>query len=114
MEDNRAKNLAEQIALLLQENEKETNDFTSLRVSLEKINDRLNALETQLDTRNQSAFQPLTFGVQSSNHPSRQIFTIPEAADETNAPRFETEKICPYEPAGKPCDYCSMCSSLGF
>lgn len=101
--------LAEQIAQLLQENQKGSdNDF--LRASLEKINQRLDKIETQIEV------QGSKFKVQSSKslHSSQEKFTsLEELADEIIA-NLQNEKACPYEPAGKPCDHCSMCNSRGF
>lgn len=113
METNAAKNLAEQIALLLQGNGKETDDFMFLRSSLEKINERLNDIETNIAFQNpKSEIRNL-----KTNHPSREKFAVLEAiADDGDDGfgQYEAEKPCPYEPTGKLCDHCSMCNSRGF
>ncbi len=108
MEKIEARQLAEQIALLFRETEKRDDNF--LRSSLEKINRRLDDIESKVALRNsKSEIQNLKL-----NHPSGETFEIPEAiSDEINT-NYETEKPCPYEPTGKLCDHCSMCSSLGF
>ncbi|MGI8469482.1 MAG: hypothetical protein ACR2N3_13615 [Pyrinomonadaceae bacterium] len=111
MSNENTQKLAECIALLLQENEKGS-DENSLRSSLEKINERLNKIESQISVQNlnsQSAFHtPQSF------HPSKEKFTnLAELADEI-INNLQNEKACPYEPAGKPCDHCAMCSSRGF
>ncbi|HXG85546.1 MAG TPA: hypothetical protein VNI84_16100 [Pyrinomonadaceae bacterium] len=110
MENNRAKNPAEQIAHLLQKNEKEADDFTFLRANLEKINERLDDIESSI------AFQTPNSKLQTlkSNHPSREKFAVLEAIADDMFERYETEKSCPYEPTGKLCDHCSMCNSRGF
>jgi hypothetical protein len=110
MTNGNTQNLAEQIARLLQENEKGSND--SLRSSLEKINQRLDKIESQIALQNsnsQSAIRnPHSF------HVSQEKFkSLEEIADEIIA-NLENEKACPYEPTGKPCDHCAMCSSRGF
>lgn len=112
MENEKAKNLAERIALLLQEGEKGTDDFSALRASLEQISERLDKIEFQLSVENpKSEIQNL-----KSNHPSQERFAIDEAfLNEAAATGFSNaEKACTFEPNGKPCDHCAMCSSRGF
>ena len=108
MENQNTQNLIEKIALLLQENEKQSDDF--LRSSLEKINRRLDEIEAQVTLNNPK------FAIQNlqSNHSSQDKFAnLEELANEiTNG--LKDEKACPFEPAGKPCDNCAMCSSRGF
>lgn len=108
MKNGNTQNLAEQIAQLLQENEKISDDL--LRSSLEKINRRLDKIESQM-TISGSKFQ-----TQNSKpfHPSQEkIKGLEEIADEIIA-NLQNEKACPYEPTGKPCDHCAMCNSRGF
>ena len=95
-------NLAEKIARLLQA-EMQSTDLHSLQSSLEKINQRLDRIESQIAIPNSKSF-----------HPSQEKFAdLKELADEIiNASQIE--KACPYEPNGKPCDHCSMCSARGF
>jgi hypothetical protein len=109
MSEAKTNELAEKIALLLQ-TETPTNDFTVLQLSLEKINQRLDKIELQIFSHNtHSAIQ-----VPPMRHPSQQKFEIAEAVAFDLAEQFETEKACPFEPTGKPCDHCAMCSSRGF
>ena len=108
MENQNTQNLAEKIALLLLNEEKESDDF--LRLSLEKINQRLDKIESQIAGQN-SKFQ-----IQSLKpfHASREKFTnLEELADEIIS-NLQNEMACPYEPTGKPCDHCAMCNSRGF
>jgi hypothetical protein len=109
MENGNTQILAEKIARLLQ-TETPNSDFNSLQSSLEKINQRLDRIESQI------AFQNPKPQIQNpkSNHSSQEKFTnLEELADEfINAAQME--KACPYEPTGKPCDHCAMCSSRGF
>lgn len=109
MNNVNSQDLAEKIAALLQENHKESGeDF--LRASLEKINQRLDKIESQLDFRN-SYPKP-----QSAKpfHASQERFKSLEALADEIIAGFHNEKPCPYEPTAKPCDNCSMCSSRGF
>jgi len=114
MENEKAQNLAEKIALLLQENEKGS-DAAFLRSSLEKINQRLDKIEEKLETGNSNHIRPSSYITHpSKTHPSQKKYNIAEIiADEVIA-GLEKEKACPYEPTGKPCDHCAMCSSHGF
>ena len=98
--------LAEKIARLLEAESKPT-DIASLFASIEKINRRLEKLETS--THPQSAISS-----PQSPHPSLEKFDVAEAiADEIFA-GLQKEKACTFEPNGKPCDHCAMCSSRGF
>lgn len=109
MKNGNTQNLAEQIVLLLQENAKGSdNDF--LRESLEKINQRLDKIESEITIQNPtSKIQHL-----KSLHPSQEKFlNLEELADEI-IDKLQNEKACPYEPTSKPCDNCSMCNSRGF
>jgi hypothetical protein len=98
--------LAEKIARLIEAEMKPT-DVASLFASIEKINRRLEKLE---DSRGpQSAIRD-----PQSIHPSLEKFDVSEAiADEIFA-GLQKEKACTFEPNGKPCDHCAMCSSRGF
>ena len=108
MTNQNTQNLAEQIAQLLQSNEKASDDF--VRSSLEKINQRLQTIETQISSQNPESQIPKT----ESLHASQEKFTnLEEFADEVIA-NLQNEKACPFEPTGKPCDNCSMCNSRGF
>ena len=111
MENGNTQNLAERIALLLQENEKGSdNDF--LRASLEKINERLDQIENQIALQNSNPKSQIQNP--KSFHVSQEKFkSLEELADEIIA-NMQDEKACPYEPTGKPCDHCSMCNSRGF
>ena len=98
--------LAEKIAAIL-EAETRSADLSDIRASLSKINERLERLE-KLPTA-QSLNPPHNLA-----HPSQDKFAVAEAiADEIFA-NYKKEKACTFEPNGKPCDHCSMCSSRGF
>lgn len=110
MINEQTQNLAERIALLLQENEQGSDDSQFIRASLEKINERLDKIESQLTSANPKSqiINP------KSSHPSQQKFDNLEELADRIINSLQNEKACPYEPAGKPCDNCSMCSSRGF
>lgn len=108
MSNGNTNNLAERIALLLQENER-GDDLAALRAGLDRINERLDKIEAQIQNP-KSAIQnppaPLHFSQQ-------RFLSLEQLADEI-VDSLRTEKPCPYEPTAKPCDNCSMCSSRGF
>ena len=109
MENENTQVLAEKIARLLQ-TDTQSVDFYSLQLSLEKINQRLDRIESQISNENSK------FKIQNSKsfHSSQEKFTnLKELADEI-INNSQNEKACPYEPTGKPCDHCAMCSSRGF
>ena len=83
----------------------ESDDHNFLRSSIEKINQRLDSIESRIP---QSALRNSNPAI----HPSREKFAVAEAGETIE--HFEEEKPCIFEPNGKPCDHCSMCSSRGF
>ena len=114
MENNQQK-LAEQIAnLFLQhEVEREARAFASLRESVDQISERLFKIENVLS----SNISPSANGISQTAHPSQEKFEIAEAVAHNKIGAEsddDDEKPCPFEPTGKPCDHCSMCSSRGF
>ena len=107
METGNAHSLAEKIARIL-ENESQTVDLSSIQASIETINVRLDSIESKLQPpvlRNPSSGFP---------HPSIQRFSIIDAFADEIITNLNKEKACTFEPNGKPCDHCSMCSSRGF
>jgi hypothetical protein len=100
--------LAERIASILEAGE--ADDLTSLRSSIEKINQRLDRIESH------SLFQDPLAPLRSSQMPdaSQERFTVLEAVADEILEHFKNEKACTFEPNGKPCDHCAMCSSRGF
>ena len=104
MKNEEVKNLADKIAQLISTESKKT-DLSALFASIEKINHRLEKLENE----NRSAVhQPLLA------HASQDRFAVAEAITEAIFDLKSKEKACSFEPNGKPCDHCSMCSSRGF
>ena len=108
MEIRNTQDLAERIAVLLQQSEKGSEEF--LRSSLERMNQRLDNLESSIASQNPESQIPNP----KSNHFSQEKFAnLEELADEI-INGMPNEKACPYEPTGKPCDHCAMCNSRGF
>jgi len=82
-------------------------DLASLFASVEKINHRLDKLEAaQSSSRTANAIR--------SEHPNLDKFSIAEAVADAVIGAKSKEKTCTFEPNGRPCDHCSMCSSRGF
>jgi len=103
LNETERENLANKIAELM--NPGATDD---LRSAIDSINRRLDALESK------PANPQSEIPIPTPEHPSLQRFTsLGEIAD-VILERINNQKECPYEPAGKPCDNCSMCSSRGF
>lgn len=102
-------NLAAKIAKLL-EAEPGTADLTALRHSIEKIHDRLDTIEAKIAP---STAVP-ALASPAPSHPSQDRFAVIEAVVDEAFSQYQKEKACTFEPNGKPCDHCSMCSSRGF
>ncbi|MBC7900885.1 MAG: hypothetical protein H7070_12630 [Saprospiraceae bacterium] len=107
MQNHNIPTLAEKIAQII-ENERIPTDLSSLQARVDRINERLDNLEGVSTIPHAGIRVPL------STHPSQEKFAVIEAfADEIFA-NLQKEKACTFEPNGKPCDHCSMCSSRGF
>lgn len=106
MQNKDIQNLTEKIAKLIVA-ESSGPELATLFASIEKINHRLDKLESSSPT-------PRTAnGDLQSQHPSLDKLAIAEAiADSIFGSQFK-EKACQFEP-DKPCDHCSMCNSRGF
>lgn len=139
MPSNEISSLAEKIARLI-EAETSRPDLSSVAASIEKINRRLDKIEAAIDgcrshDSNSSNYQqrlaptsgPLPNSEQKSNsgstsgisnspaaHPSQARFTLAEAVADAIIDAKTKEKACTFEPNGKPCDHCGMCSARGF
>lgn len=107
MENGKATELAEKIARLIA-SESNSGDLLSIQTSLDNINRRLEKLESTSET-SQSALR-----TSQLTHPSLDRFAIAEAIVDSLFDRDSKDKACTFEPNGKPCDHCSMCSSRGF
>ena len=100
------KTFAEKIAKLV-ESEMKTSDVASLFASIERINRRLDKLES-------SSIQRTEIVPTKTTHPSVEKFSVAEAIADEIFSGLQKEKACTFEPNGKPCDHCAMCSSRGF
>src|SRR5215213_7139252 len=98
--------LAEKIARIL-ESEMQPPDLALLYASIEKIGHRLDKVEAALNPQSQISDR-------HSHHPSLQKFSVAEAIADEIFTGVQKEKACTFEPNGKPCDHCAMCSSRGF
>lgn len=96
--------LAEKLLKIL-ESGSNNPDLASIFASIEKINHRLDKLESS---------QQAPVQISSINHPSLEKFSIAEAIADAIFDTKSKEKACTFEPNGKPCDHCSMCNSRGF
>ncbi len=101
------KKLAEKIARVLDTEPQSSADLASLFASIEKINHRLDKIE--------SGFIPQS-AIRNPQliHPSQEKFDVAEAIADEIFVGLQKEKACTLEPNGKPCDHCAMCSSRGF
>ncbi|MBK9214419.1 MAG: hypothetical protein IPM59_02270 [Chloracidobacterium sp.] len=85
------------------ETKRSPDEMASLFAAIEKINHRLDKLES-----GRTAVAPEPIG-----HPSLDKFSVAEAIADSIFAHYKKEKACQFEP-GKPCDHCSMCNSRGF
>ena len=101
-----SKEVAEKVEQIVRSRAVES-DTAQILVELQKINRRLDTLENISHFRSEISDQPLI-------HPSQERFEIAEAIADAVFNGVHKEKACTFEPNGKPCDHCSMCSSRGF
>lgn len=100
------KKLADKIAKIL-ESETQTGDLARVFAALEKINHRLDRLESGGNGPS-SEISDLR-----SDHPSLDKLNVAEAIADSIFSHYRKERACQFEP-GKPCDHCSMCNTRGF
>ncbi|MFN6965093.1 MAG: hypothetical protein ACK4S4_15200 [Pyrinomonadaceae bacterium] len=99
--------LAEKIAQLIESERPQPADLASIFASIEKLNHRLDKLESSL-SQNSAA------RVSHSAHPSVERFNVAEAIADALFDAKTKEKACTFEPNARPCDNCGLCSSRGF
>ena len=86
-------------------------DLSKILSKLDDLNSRLVQIENRLDEKPQAQqtetpnFIKPVFPV--FLHSSQERFAVEETTN-------KEEKACRFEPGGKPCDHCAMCSSRGF
>lgn len=102
MTDRDLHELADRIAGLIR-SESGYGDGSDLRSAIEGLGNRLSAIEEKLASDDLKADGPV-------QHPSLQKYSFPESHPSQNGKQV----TCDYEPHGRPCDQCSMCSSRGF
>ncbi|QQS41430.1 MAG: hypothetical protein IPM63_00310 [Acidobacteriota bacterium] len=108
MRDEQKQMLAEKIASVLQ-NDAEGNE--QVWKAIDELGRRLEAVERAV-TSSPSA-DPSSNVVR--NHPSLEKYAVLEAAEANGAAdNGSDDKLCTFEPHGRICDHCSMCSSRGF
>ena len=81
-------------------------DLASLFAAIEKINHRLDKIES-------SAPRAADLAADATVHPSLDKYSVAEAIADSIFSHYKKEKACQFEP-DKPCDHCSMCNSRGF
>lgn len=101
--DEKGKDLAERIAELIKR-ESGSSTIDEIHRSIDDLNLRIQRLELQDPRATKTA----------PAHPSQDRFEIAEAIVDRLFEKQSGEKACVFEPRGKPCDHCSMCSSRGF
>jgi hypothetical protein len=114
--EDKAKKVADRIAARLQTDESQSGGWDDLQNKLDRMYGELHA-EPQLAASASPAFAAKAKpGIQPAeiSHASQERFNINEAVVEELVEFFEKEKACSFEPDGKPCDHCAMCSSRGF
>lgn len=109
MSSEKTQDLMQKIALLLQHEEKGSDDSAFLRESFEKISSRLDKIESELSVQSpKSKVQS-----QISIHPSQEKLKFIEDFVDEIIVNHQIQKACLFE-TNKPCDNCSMCNSRGF
>ncbi len=102
-----SKEIAEKVEKIVRSKSGET-ELAQILTTLERINQRLDKLETAILEPHSAIPNPQLM------HPSQERFEIAEAVADAVFDGVQKQKACAFEPNGKPCDHCSMCSSRGF
>jgi hypothetical protein len=101
-----SKEIAEKVEQIVRSRSADS-DLAQILTELQKINQRLDSLESISNLKSEISDPQLA-------HPSQERFEIAEAIADAIFDGVHKEKACTFEPNGKPCDHCSMCSSRGF
>ena len=101
-----SKEIAEKVEQIVRSRSGDS-DLAQILTELQKINTRLEKLESNSNSRSEISDLKLI-------HPSQERFEITEAIADAIFDGVHKEKACTFEPNGKPCDHCAMCSSRGF
>ena len=100
--------LAKKIAELL-DAERPAVDLSGIEAAIKRLGDRIERLETKATEIPHTALN-----TPHLSHPSVDKLSIAEAIADQIFVGEGKEKACTFEPNGRPCDHCSMCSSRGF
>lgn len=121
--ENKAKRVADRIADKIQSSESAhnfTGGWDDLQTRLDRMYQDISAGKPAPEMASQTAniFTPKSPAPAAhpftESHPSQERFNINEAIVDELVEFFQNEKACSFEPNGKPCDHCAMCSSRGF
>jgi hypothetical protein len=126
--EDKARKVAELVASKLQSSEgtvgpvnAANGDWSDLQARLDTMyrDIRSGKAAPRIDTQTTGAiFEPKARAAVASaidsSHISMEKFNVNEAIVDELVEFFEKEKACSFEPNGKPCDHCAMCSSRGF
>jgi len=111
--EDKAKKVAERIAARMQTDESQSGGWDDLQNKLDRMYQEMQTgtqtASAALTAKTKPAVQPAVI-----SHPSQERFNVNEAIVDELVEFFEKEKACSFEPDGKPCDHCAMCSSRGF
>lgn len=118
--EDKARKIADRVANSLQADASadinRDGDWENLQAKLDRMYQEMQPGARATAVPAAAAFTPKTKPVQitSAAHPSQERFNVNEAIVDELVEFFEKEKACSFEPNGKPCDHCAMCSSRGF
>jgi hypothetical protein len=119
--EDKAKKVADRIAERLRTSESAANydgNWDDLQSRLDRMYQDISSGSPapKMETQTHSVFTPKAKPLVqiTASHPSQERFNINEAIVDELVEFFEKEKACSFEPNGKPCDHCAMCSSRGF
>lgn len=120
--NDKAKRVADRIAEKLRGSESAhnfTGGWDDLQARLDRMYQDISAGKPapKMETQTADIFTPKPVAAVNAvnvSHPSMERFNINEAIVDELVEFFQKEKACSFEPNGKPCDHCAMCSSRGF
>ena len=120
--EDKARKLADRIADRIQSSESVNSygagNWDELQSKLDRMYQDIRSGKPapKMEAQTTSVFTPKAQHIAqtAAQHPSQERFNINEAIVDELVEFFEKEKACSFEPNGKPCDHCAMCSSRGF
>jgi hypothetical protein len=118
--EDKARKIADKIASSLQADVSaginRDGDWENLQAKLDRMYQEMQT-GGRIAPATQPAFSPKPKTAAQAapiSHASQERFNVNEAIVDELVEFFEKEKACSFEPNGKPCDHCAMCSSRGF